>query len=700
MKRKHKKPNPFVSFFKAIFIGLFAVCLAFYAGFKMYIVTLPPIENLESFNPTIVTKIYSQDNEIIKTFTAYKFEKVAIDKVPDHLKEAIIATEDKNFYSHCGYDLFGLLRSIFANIKAGGFVQGASTITQQLARVLFLNNEKTFDRKIKEFIVASQIEKTISKDQILEMYLNNVYLGSGAYGVEGASQIYFNKSVEDLNLAQCALIAGLPQAPSVYSPFNNMELAKKRQEHVLTRMLKMKYITKEEYERAIKYKLQLNPNPRIYSYNKAPYFVDYVMKELANLGFDEVDVSQGGYKIITTLDYQAQKAADESVRKNLKAYGLTKDKQQAAAFAISPFNGEILVYVGGKDYEKSQYDRISNAIRPPGSAFKPFVYAAAVQKGWKHDDILPDTPVKIADWSPRNYGGKYRGNMPLYKGLMLSSNVMAARLIKEVGIRQTISLARSLGITTSMEYDYTIALGSNGVKLDEMVVAYGAFANGGYKVKPFSVLSVETSRGKVIYEAPKARIMKAIGTETASTMTAMLKTVIERGTGRQANIGKPAAGKTGTTDNYKDAWFIGYTPDVVMGVWVGNDDNSVMSVPLTGGTVPAIIWRDAMKIATKKYGDSDFSYEPIEISTNTQVKSSQKEQEDAVVDEVVEEQLKDNNDSSSEHSNIQKPKESASNGDMQSNQSVSPQPQAESSSQPVQTKENQALPEPVPTSTH
>ncbi len=615
MKRRKKatKNNILVNMIKNLFTICLAMMLAFYVGLKFYIASLPPIENLESFSPNIVTKIYSQDGEIIKTFTAYKFEHISIEKVPKHLIEAIIATEDKNFYSHSGYDIFGLIRSTFANIKAGSFVQGASTITQQLARILFLSNEKTFDRKIKEFIVSAQIEKTLSKDQILEMYLNNVYLGSGAYGVEGASQIYFNKSVKDLNIAQCALIAGLPQAPSIYSPFNNPELAKKRQKHVLKRMLKMDYITKEEYEIAVNSNLMLNPNPHIYSYNKAPYFIDLVMDELNTLGFDERDVSSGGYKITTTLNYKAQKAADEAIRKYLRVYGLTKDKQQSACYGISPLTGEILVYVGGKNYEKSQYDRIQNAIRPPGSSFKPFVYAAALQKGWGINDKLSDSPVTIGDWSPRNYGSKYRGNMPLYKGLTYSSNVMAAKLIKDTGVRPVISIVRSLGISTPIENDMTIALGSNGVKLSEMVVAYGAFANGGYKVKPFSVLSVETSRGKILYEAPKARIVKAISTETASGITQMLKTVITHGTGRAANINKPAAGKSGTTDNYKDAWFIGYTPDVVLGVWVGNDDNTKMGIPLTGGTVPALIWKDTMKVATQSYGSVDFSYEPIEI---------------------------------------------------------------------------------------
>ena len=468
------------------------------------------------------------------------------------------------------------------NLMTGDLKQGASTITQQLARILFLSNEKTFDRKIKEFIVAARIEKTISKDQILEMYLNNVYLGSGAYGV--------------------------PQAPSVYSPYNNKKLAIQRRDQVLGRMLKMRYITPEQYKAAKEEKLHLNPNPSVYSLNRAPYFVDYVMNELEELGFDETEISQGGYKITTTLNYKAQKSAEDTVVNALGSGG----NRQAAVFSFSPITGEIYVYVGGKNYYKSQYDRVTQSIRPPGSAFKPFVYAAAIEKGWGPNDMLEDTPVNINGWKPHNYNNKYRGKLPLYMGLTLSSNVMAARLIKDVGVRSVIGVARSMGITTPLEYDMTIALGSNGVKLYEMTIAYGALANGGFKVKPYSVERVETSRGKVIYQAPKTRVMKVLNLNTAAVVTAMLKTVIERGTARAANIGVPSAGKTGTTDDSKDASFYGYTPDVVTGVWVGNDDNSKMG-SVYGSTIPASIWKSTMKVLVEKFGKSDFDYPEIEL---------------------------------------------------------------------------------------
>lgn len=604
MPKKIKNPRK-MGPFKQFFIMLASFILAGIVGVHLYLVTQPPIQHLEDFKPNVVTKFYSADGEVIKTFTAYRFEKVDIAEVPDYIKQAIISTEDKNFYHHHGYDPIGVARSMVVNVLSGGFKQGASTITQQLARILFLSNEKTFDRKIKEFIVAARIEKTISKDKILEMYLNNVYLGSGAYGIAGAAQIYFNKPLKNLTLSECALIAGLPQAPSVYSPYNNKKLALERRNQVLGRMLKMHYINKKQYKAALAEEINLNPNPDIYSLNRAPYFVDYAMTELEELGFDEKEISQGGYKVITTLNYSAQKAAEETMKAQI-------GNRQAAVFSFSPMTGEIYVYIGGKDYFKSQYDRVTQAIRPPGSSFKPFVYAAAIEKGWGPNDVLDDTPIDLNGWKPHNYNNKYRGQMPLYMGLMLSSNVMAVRLIKDVGVRSVIGVARTMGITTPMEYDMTIALGSNGVKLYEMTIAYGAFANGGFKVKPYAVERVETSRGKVIYQAPKTRVMKVLNMNTAAVVTAMLKTVIESGTGRSASIGKPAAGKTGTTDDSRDASFYGYTPEVVTGVWVGKDDNSNMG-SVYGSTIPAAIWKSAMLVLTKNSGNLDFDYPKIEL---------------------------------------------------------------------------------------
>ena len=608
--KKVKIEDTFIKNLSMLAVFFIGVLLAGMLALKLYLISLPPIKNLNSLKPNIVTTFCASNGEVIKTFAAYTFSNVELREVPKQLTQALIATEDKNFYRHPGYDIVGLVRSMVANVLAGRVVQGASTLTQQLSRILFLSNEKTFTRKIKELQVAAQIEKTISKDKILEMYLNNVYLGSGAYGVKGAAKIYFNKDLSELTLPEMALIAGLPQAPSVYSPYNNIELAKKRRNQVLGRMLKMRYINKKTYEEAKKAPIELSTMPRMYATNKAPYFCDYVMKDLQKLGFTEEDIINGGYRVITTLNYDAQIKTNEAILKNLNAWGLKSDKNQAAVFSFSPIDGRILVYAGGKDYSKTQYDRVTQSLRPSGSAFKPFIYTAAIEKGYSPNDMVDDLPYKIGDWTPKNYANKYRGPIPIYTALMISSNVCTARLMEATGIRPVIQLARVMGISTPIPYDYTISLGSNSVKLFEMTRAYGVFANGGFKVEPYAIERVESSRGTVLYEARKARTSKVLNINTAATMTAIMKTVIQSGTGRAASIGKPAAGKTGTTDDCKDAYFIGYTPDVVTGVWVGNDDNSRMG-ELTGGTVPAKIWRDVMLVATEPYGNTDFEYPEI-----------------------------------------------------------------------------------------
>lgn len=611
-KRGVKKRN----FFLYFVMMMLSAFLAAVAAFNLYLASLPPISNFDDIKPNPVTSIYSLDGEVIKTFTVFRFEKVSIDDIPADLKNAVISTEDKNFYRHRGFDTFGLVRSIFANIKAGSLKQGASTITQQLARILFLSNERTFDRKIKELIIAHRIEKTISKNEILELYLNSVYLGSGTYGVLSASKTYFDKELDELTLAETALIAGLPQAPSVYSPFQNPDAAINRRNQVLKRMYKTGCITKEQYEAAKKEELHLSKKPRLYSFNKAPYFIDFVLNELERLGFEEQEISQGGLKIYTTLDLKSQEAAQNAIVNDLNAYGLKSNNTQMALFSFSPTTGRIYAYVGGKNYEQSQYDRIVNAIRPPGSAFKPFVYTVALQQGIGVDDIIDDSPISFKNWSPRNYGSKYRGKMPLWKALAISSNVAAVRLIQKTGTDAVITTAREMGITTPLQNDLTISLGSNGVKLYDMVVAYGAFANGGFRVKPYAVERVENSRGVVIYENPGPKIVKVISFDTAAGMTYMLRKVVEVGTGRAANIAKAVAGKTGTTDDYHDAWFMGYTPDIVTGVWLGNDNNTKLP-GITGGGLPAKVWADYMRVAITNFADSVFDYPKLDGSQNS-----------------------------------------------------------------------------------
>lgn len=603
VRKGPRKRNIFLCLFSMAVSAMLAAIAAFY----IYLASLPPISNFDDIKPNPVTTVYSADGEVIKTFTAFKFEKVSIDKIPDYLKKAVIATEDKNFYSHRGFDILGMARSTITNIMSGSVKQGGSTITQQLARILFLSNERTFDRKIKELIIAHRIEKTISKDRILEMYLNSVYLGSGVYGVSSAARTFFDKDLSQLTLAEQALIAGLPQAPSIYSPFANKEAGLKRRNQVLKRMYRNKFITEEQMEKAQKEGLRLSSKPRVYSYNKAPYFIDFVLNELKNIGFEEQEISQGGLKIYTTLDYKSQNAGQNTLQAVMNSANLKRPTNQIALFSFSPTTGRIYAYIGGKNYEQSQYDRVSKAIRPSGSSFKPFVYATALQQGVNVNDIIEDTPLTIQDWSPKNYGKKYRGKIALWQALAISSNVAAVRLIKKSGIDAVIQTAREMGITTPLKNDLTIALGSNGVKLYDMVVSYGAFANGGFRVRPYCIERVENSRGVTIYENSGPKIVKVINFETASGMTYMLRKVVEIGTGKAANIAQNVAGKTGTTNDYRDAWFVGYTPDIVTGVWLGNDDNSKLP-GITGGSLPARIFADYMRVAVQNFPTSVFDY--------------------------------------------------------------------------------------------
>ena len=339
-RKSYEEEDTIFDTFKRLIILGAAICLGGLVSLQAYLMMVPPIANLSDFRPNMVTTFYSSDGEVIKTFNACTFSKVSISDVPKQLQQAVIATEDKNFYNHHGYDLLGLSRSMIENVIAGHVVQGGSTITQQLSRMLFLSNEQTYSRKLKEIIIAAKIEKSLSKDQILEMYLNNVYLGSGAYGVDGAAQTYFNKKLSQLTLGEMALIAGLPQAPSVYSPFNNPDLAKKRRNKVLERMYKMNYIDKATMESAQAEQIHLTSVPKYYTLNKAPYFCDYVMRELARLGFTEQEITSGGYKIITTLDYKAQLKANEALVRDLNAWGLSGAKNQAAIFSFSPVEAE------------------------------------------------------------------------------------------------------------------------------------------------------------------------------------------------------------------------------------------------------------------------------------------------------------------------------------------------------------------------
>ncbi|MDD3419253.1 MAG: PBP1A family penicillin-binding protein [Candidatus Gastranaerophilales bacterium] len=607
---RSKRSQPPKKNYANLIVVFLAGFLAFIIAFNLYLAMLPPIKNLKTYSPNLVTQFVSQDGEIIKTFSAYKAMTVKPEDVPNNLKYALIATEDKNFYRHRGYDLFALFRSIFFNIQTSRYSQGASTITQQLARILFLSNEKTIDRKVKELVISNRIEKSLSKDEILAFYLSTVYLGEGAYGAAAAADVYFGKTLDQLSLAECALIAGLPQAPSIYSPYKRPDLALKRRAVVLKRMRKQGYITKEQYKQAMHEPIYLQKNHSRTSLNKAPYFVDYALKELDSLGFSEQEISRGGYKVTTTLNYHGQEAAQIAINKYLQTYGLNSPDEQVSLFSMDVSNGKILAYMGGKDYRESQYDRVTQAVRQPGSSFKVFVYAAAIQAGKTPNDVYDDLPFHMGPWSPKNYGNKYRRQLPLHTALALSSNVIAVRLLKEIGMDNTIRMARDLGISTPIEKNLTLALGTNAVKMYEIVRAYSAFANAGIQPTPYAIDKVETSSGEVLYQA-RPGYKRVLDPYVAASMTAMLQRVVESGTGKAARIpNRQIAGKTGTTDDYRDAWFIGYTPEIVTGVWVGNDKNKAHK-KVTGGSVPALIWHDYMVAALQNIPYTGFNYPEI-----------------------------------------------------------------------------------------
>ncbi|HHY47132.1 MAG TPA: penicillin-binding protein 1A [Firmicutes bacterium] len=581
--------------------------------------SMPRLRDLE-YRPSESTKVYDRHNKLIAQLFIENRTWVPLSDIPKDLQHAVIATEDVRFYEHHGFDIVAIARALLADLRHAGLVQGGSTITQQLAKNAFLTHEKTFTRKLQEVLYAIQLERRYTKDQILELYLNEIYFGHGAYGVEAASQLYFGKHVKDLSLAECALLAGITRGPGYYSPYEDIKAAERRRATVLALMREQGYITAEEEARA------RNTPIRVVGLkarrNRAPYFVDYVLQQLlARYGQDAV--YKGGLKVYTTLDLDMQDAAEKALRNNLPAgkkdaKGLTQP--QGALVALDPTTGYILAMVGGRG--EDQFNRAVQSYRQPGSAFKPFVYAAAIDRGYTPATVMVDSPVEYAiagskePWTPRNYDNKFRGPMPLRDALEQSINVVAVKLLDEIGVDTAIEYAKRMGITTLVESgrsndrNLSLVLGglTRGVTPLEMARAYGVLATGGIQVDPLAVVRVEDSHGNVLEEhRPQRRIV--LDEKTAYVVTDMLKGVIERGTGKAANIGRPAAGKTGTASDNTNAWFVGYTPDLVAAVWIGND---IQTQPLIykgvriGSARAAQIWGAFMKEALKNTPPSDF----------------------------------------------------------------------------------------------
>ncbi len=570
---------------------------------------LPQIRSLQEYKPPAATRILSSDGVLLAELFEERRAPVPLSRIPEMLKSAILATEDRHFYTHIGVDLKGIGRAIVKNLFAGEFVEGASTITQQLAKTLFLTPEKSLSRKIKEALLALQIERRFSKDEILELYLNQVYLGSGAYGVESAARIYFGKPAASLNLAECALIAGLPKAPSRFSPRINPNLAEKRRNLVLKQMRSLGMISERAFQQAVNTPIVLEKdfrNPRL-----AAYFLDHVKKVLeGRLG--AALLYKGGLTVTTTLSAELQKAAESAVKKGLRALEkrmvaakIENPDPQGALIAIDVASGGIRAMVGGKDFFQSPYNRATIARRQPGSAFKPFVYACAVEKGFPQNQMLLDTPAVFSsgrpgqEWHPENFSRTYLGEITMRKALAISENIPAVRLIEKVGPAAVVRLARRAGVASPLSPDLSLALGTSGVTLLELTGAYAVFANKGQWIQPQCVEEVRNAEGHLVWKAPpeKRVVMSRKG---AAILTDMLQAVIREGTGRRTRVlGGPVAGKTGTTDAFKDALFVGYTPSLAAGVWVGRDLPASMGRGETGAKAALPIWIDFMRTALK-----------------------------------------------------------------------------------------------------
>lgn len=559
---------------------------------------MPDISHLKDKdrNPSVTIVADSKTEYADETLALYGDlvgEFIDVAYLPPHLVHAIMATEDRRFYDHMGIDMFGLIRAAYHNYRAGYIVQGGSTITQQLAKNIFLTPERSIKRKVQEMMMAFWLEHHFTKDEILSLYLNRVYMGAGNYGIQAASRHFFGKPATDLTLYESAILAGMLKAPSRYSPTNNIALAEGRADQVLINMADAGFLSVK------------TPIRRDYTLSKTshkgrgilknPHFADWVLTHLPHY----VDTIEDDIIIETTLDLGLQRKAETILNSLLKKQGKQKKASEAAMIVMSR-EGEILAMVGGMDYSKSQFNRATQAKRQPGSAFKLFVYLTAFEKGLKPDEIVIDKPIKTRNnWSPGNYNETFDGIMTLEHAFAKSINTIAVATARKVGVKNVIHTAKKLGIESSLNPDLSIALGTGEVNLLELTRAYAYLANDGKAVDTHGIKTIYDKHGNTLYQRPKRiRTHRAISHKATAYMDGLLRQVVEKGTGRRANLLKPAAGKTGTSQNYKDAWFIGYTDDLIAGIWIGNDNSAPMR-RVTGGTLPATAWKQFMQHAKR-----------------------------------------------------------------------------------------------------
>ncbi len=522
-------------------------------------------------------------------------DAIPLDEIPDHMIAAVLATEDERFFDHIGVDFQGTARAFVENLRAGVVVQGGSTVTQQLAKNLFLSPERTFLRKLHEAFFALWIEMRLTKDEILKLYLDRSYLGGGTYGLEAASQFYFGKSVRDVNLSEAAILAGLFKAPSKYAPHANAENARIRSNVVLYRMLDVGAISQGQLFAARREPAQAIDRSDFYSPN---YFLDWAYEQTLETLQEQRLESEFVVEVKTTIDLALQQHAQAVVVSMLDENATRYRAEQAALVSMEP-GGAVQAIVGGRDYEENQFNRATQALRQPGSAFKPFVYLAALAAGLTPTSTVVDQPIRIGNWSPRNYSGGYRGRMTLTNALKRSINTIAVQLGQRVGIQRIIDVAHQVGLQAELRSNASMPLGTNEVTVLDLTGAYATFANGGRQSTPYAVLEIARPNGEIIYsrEQNGPRPRQVVDPALISDLNYMLNQVVLSGTGRRAQLGfTPQAGKTGTTSSYRDAWFMGYTAHYVTGVWFGNDDYTP-TARVTGGNLPAMTWHQYMEVA-------------------------------------------------------------------------------------------------------
>jgi len=595
---------------KVLFIIIFFVLLVTVGGTATYYfmtLDLPGIDTLKDYRPSIASRVYDENNELLDEFFLEDRKLVKINEIPKFVHYAFVSAEDARFYQHKGFDLQSIFRAMFKNVEAGRIVQGASTITQQVAKLMYLSPERKYIRKFKEAILSYRIDKYLTKDEILNLYLNQIYLGHGTYGIEAAALGYFGKNAKNLTLPEAALLAGMPKAPNTYSPYLYYDRAKQRQVYVLTQMMENGYITKEQMDAAIAAPLKLRPiKPKD---KVAAYFVEHVRRYVQEKYGADV-LYKEGLSIYTTLNLSMQKAARDALEKGLTEMEergkYDKGLVQGAIYCMDVKTGAIRAMVGGRDFNKSEFNRATQSRRQPGSAFKPLIYTAAFDKGMNPSTRFVDSPIVFNDpsqegglWKPKNFDDKFLGPITMRTALVQSRNVVTIKILQDIGLDYAISYATNMGITSPLARNLSLALGASGVTLQEMVRAFDVLANGGKKVTPFFIRKIVDRTGNV-FEENKPQLEQVIDPRIAFMTTYVMQDVVESGTGRRVkSIGRPVAGKTGTTNDIRDAWFIGFTPSLIAGVWIGFDQEKSLGRQEVGGRAAAPIWLYFMEKAVQ-----------------------------------------------------------------------------------------------------